>query len=49
MISITKLDDPRLALSSLKARTDIMHLATFSNVTIQVPEISQFSFFQSQQ
>lgn len=45
MISIPELDDPRLALSSLKTRSDIMHLDMFSNVTSQVPEISQFIFF----
>lgn len=39
MISITELDDPRLALSSLKMIFDIMYLAMFSNVASQVPEI----------
>lgn len=46
MISITELDDPRLALSSLKMISDIMCLAVFSNVTSQVPEILQ-GFFSS--
>lgn len=49
MISIIELEDPRLALHSLKTRTDITRLAMFSNATGQVSEISQFNYFQSQQ
>lgn len=44
MISITELDDPMLALSSLKMISDIMYLAMLSNVASQVPEILQGFF-----